>query len=56
MSERGKPQISAETRANQAQAADPRWSIWVSANAGSGKNFVLTQRVLRLLLYGASPQ
>lgn len=56
MNERGKPLISAETRANQARAADPRWSIWVSANAGSGKTFVLTQRVLRLLLSGASPQ
>lgn len=56
MSERGKPVISAETRTNQARAADPNLSIWVSANAGSGKTFVLTRRVLRLLLAGASPQ
>ncbi len=54
--ERGKPVITAETRANQARAADPRLSIWVSANAGSGKTFVLTRRVLRLLLAGARPQ
>lgn len=56
MSERGKPVISAETRTNQARAADPNLSIWVSANAGSGKTFVLTRRVLRLLLAGATPQ
>ena len=30
-------------------------SAWVSANAGSGKTHVLTQRVLRLLLAGAKP-
>ena len=56
MSERGKLQVPGETRGFQAKAADPRWSIWVSANAGSGKTFVLTRRVLRLLLTGVSPQ
>ena len=56
MSERGRLQVPGETRGFQAKAADPRWSIWVSANAGSGKTFVLTRRVLRLLLAGASPQ
>jgi ATP-dependent helicase/nuclease subunit A len=56
VSERGKPIISAQTKANQASAADPALSIWVSANAGSGKTFVLTRRVLRLLLAGARPQ
>lgn len=56
MSARGKPNISSETRNNQARAADPNWSIWVSANAGSGKTYVLTQRVLRLLLTGVKPQ
>ncbi|HTO29263.1 MAG TPA: UvrD-helicase domain-containing protein, partial [Devosia sp.] len=56
MNERGKPVISNETRTNQAKAADPNLSIWVSANAGSGKTFVLTRRVLRLLLAGATPQ
>ncbi|UXN74334.1 UvrD-helicase domain-containing protein [Devosia sp. A8/3-2] len=45
-----------ETRTNRAKAADPNLSIWVSANAGSGKTFVLTRRVLRLLLAGATPQ
>src|SRR5688572_27011725 len=56
LSERGKPVVSAETKQNQARAADPNLSIWVSANAGSGKTFVLTRRVLRLLLAGARPQ
>ena len=39
----------------QAKASDPRASAWVSANAGSGKTHVLTQRVLRLLLAGTPP-
>ena len=33
----------------------PRNSAWVSANAGSGKTHVLSQRVVRLLLGGADP-
>ena len=45
-----------ETRANQAAAADPGTSAWVSANAGTGKTHVLTMRVLRLLLAGTSPE
>ncbi|MDB5623123.1 MAG: addA, partial [Devosia sp.] len=56
MSDRGELQVPFNTRANQAQAADPGLSIWVSANAGSGKTFVLTRRVLRLLLAGVDPQ
>lgn len=44
------------TQANQRKAADPAWSIWVEANAGSGKTHVLTRRVLRLLLSGVAPQ
>ncbi len=44
-----------ETRADQARAADPAGSVWVSANAGSGKTHVLAQRVIRLLLQGAEP-
>ncbi len=40
----------------QNQAADPNYSIWLEANAGSGKTHVLTQRVVRLLLDGAMAQ
>ncbi len=38
----------------QRSAADPANSAWVSANAGTGKTYVLVLRVLRLLLSGAS--
>lgn len=39
----------------QMTAADPALSVWVSANAGTGKTKVLTDRVLRLLLAGTEP-
>ncbi|MDQ4135433.1 MAG: UvrD-helicase domain-containing protein, partial [Pseudomonadota bacterium] len=39
----------------QRRAADPAASAWVSANAGSGKTKVLSDRVLRLLLAGTPP-
>ena len=39
----------------QQQAANPDLSVWVSANAGSGKTHVLVQRVIRLLLDGVAP-
>src|SRR4029079_5628030 len=42
------------TKRAQRDAADPRASVWVSANAGTGKTHVLVQRVLRLLLPGAT--
>ncbi len=44
-----------ETKRLQANAADPRNSVWVSANAGAGKTHVLAQRVIRLLLGGTDP-
>lgn len=36
-------------------ASDPEFSVWVAANAGTGKTKVLTDRVLRLLLAGSRP-
>jgi ATP-dependent helicase/nuclease subunit A len=38
------------------RATDPACSAWVSANAGSGKTHLLTDRVTRLLLAGAKPE
>src|SRR5688572_23021874 len=39
----------------QLTASDPGYSVWVAANAGTGKTKVLTDRVLRLLLAGTAP-
>lgn len=39
----------------QQLASDPLRSVWVAANAGTGKTKVLTDRVLRLLLKGVQP-
>ncbi len=47
--------IPHDTRIRQHNASDPTQSVWVSANAGSGKTHVLVQRVLRLLLQGVPP-
>lgn len=44
-----------ETTRRQRLATDPAGSAWVSANAGSGKTYVLARRVVRLLLAGANP-
>jgi ATP-dependent helicase/nuclease subunit A len=41
---------------SQREASNPRGSVWVTANAGSGKTYVLTSRVLRLLLSGVKPE
>jgi len=45
-----------ETLVRQGEASDPKASAWVTANAGTGKTHVLTQRVIRLLLDDAEPQ
>jgi ATP-dependent helicase/nuclease subunit A len=47
--------IPPHVTALQRRASDPAASVWVSANAGSGKTHVLAQRVLRLLLDGVPP-
>lgn len=41
---------------NQIEAADPARSTWLTANAGSGKTRVLTDRVARLLLARTPPE
>lgn len=45
-----RPEINPQTR-----AADPARSVFVTANAGSGKTTTLVSRVARLLLGGAAP-
>ncbi|HQY43253.1 MAG TPA: double-strand break repair helicase AddA [Paracoccaceae bacterium] len=51
----GRPMQDDATLA-QVLAANPQSSIWLAANAGSGKTRVLTDRVARLLLAGTEPQ
>jgi ATP-dependent helicase/nuclease subunit A len=46
------PEAAAE---RQIAASDPDRSVFVSANAGSGKTHVLVQRVINLLLRGEDP-
>ncbi len=45
-----------QATAEQRSAADPGSSVWVAANAGSGKTHVLVDRVIRLMLEGAAPE
>jgi len=47
--------IPADVSRVQIEAADPEVSAFVSANAGSGKTYVLAQRVINLLLRGVDP-
>ena len=47
--------IPDDVRDVQIRAADPDVSAFVSANAGSGKTYVLAQRVINLLLRGVDP-
>ena len=47
--------VPADTRVKQDHASNPNQSVWVSANAGSGKTHVLASRVIRLLLQGVAP-
>jgi ATP-dependent helicase/nuclease subunit A len=47
---------SSDPRAAQREAADPKASIFVTANAGSGKTTTLVDRVARLLLGGSEPE
>ncbi len=51
----GRPPVPEHVLARQREASDPAVSAWVSANAGSGKTYVLAQRVIRLLLEGNDP-
>lgn len=51
---RAKP-VKLDPNIAQRQASDPLSSVWVTASAGTGKTKVLTDRVLRLMLSGATP-
>ncbi|MGJ8528579.1 double-strand break repair helicase AddA [Maritalea sp.] len=55
-SPRGPLSISDETKNNQTRAANPEANVWVKANAGSGKTYILSRRVLRLLIDGVPPE
>lgn len=56
MTEKLETKKSNEADDQQLRASDPEASVWVSANAGSGKTHALTTRVTRLLLAGTEPE
>jgi ATP-dependent helicase/nuclease subunit A len=52
----GPRNIPPAATAKQQLASDPHASVFVSANAGSGKTYVLVNRVIRLLLDDVPPE
>jgi ATP-dependent helicase/nuclease subunit A len=52
----GPRNIPEAATAKQKLASDPTSSVFVSANAGSGKTYVLVNRVIRLLLNDVPPE
>jgi ATP-dependent helicase/nuclease subunit A len=48
--------LAAPSADPQVRASDPARSVFVTANAGSGKTSTLVKRVARLLLRGAAPE
>ncbi len=53
--ENQKKGISKDATQRQCEAANPQYSAWVQASAGTGKTKVLSDRVLQLLLNGVNP-
>lgn len=50
-----KEELAQLATSQQMAAADPQYSVWVEASAGTGKTKVLSDRVLRLLLAKVDP-
>ncbi|WP_373505229.1 double-strand break repair helicase AddA [Aestuariivirga sp.] len=47
--------VNLQASLDQLAASDPAATVWVNANAGSGKTHVLVDRVIRLMLGGTEP-